>query len=83
MLKRCLQENTLNPHSTIYVCMEGEVKMTNLEKMNDLVGTNADKEQIINWAYMNRVLFDSLFLEKEFEVMEKSVMAFVETDPYS
>lgn len=57
--------------------------MNNLEKMNKLVGTSVDKEQVINWAYMNRILFDSLHLVEEFQVMEKSIKAFAETTPYS
>lgn len=57
--------------------------MTNLEKMNELVGSNVDKEQIINWAYMNRILFDSVHLDEEFKEMEKSVKWFMGTDLYS
>lgn len=57
--------------------------MTNLEKMNELVGSNADKEQIIQWAYMNRILFDCVHLEVEFEKMGNSVVAFIESSGYS
>ncbi|CAM4111907.1 hypothetical protein [Mesobacillus thioparans] len=57
--------------------------MTNLEKMNELVGSEANKEQIIKWAYMNRILFDCVHLETEFEEMEKSVKVFMDTNSYS
>lgn len=56
--------------------------MTNLEKMNELVGSKADKEQIINWAYMNRILMDCLHLEEEFDVMTNSVNAFMDSEFY-
>lgn len=56
--------------------------MTNLEKMNQLIGIDASKEQILKWAYMNRILFDSVYLEEEFEGIEKSVKSFAETIPY-
>ncbi|MBD1379130.1 hypothetical protein [Metabacillus arenae] len=54
--------------------------MTNLEKMNELVGTiNSAKEQVINWAYMNRIPLCCLCDEQEFEEMENSVEAFMDT----
>jgi hypothetical protein len=56
--------------------------MTNLEKMNELVGSTATKDQIVNWAYMNRILVNCLHLEDEFEEMRKSVVKFVNTDTY-
>ncbi|MGD6876900.1 hypothetical protein [Bacillus infantis] len=56
--------------------------MTNLEKMNKLVDSNANKEQIKKWAYMNRILVESLQFEGEFEEMESSINAFMETDAY-
>jgi hypothetical protein len=56
--------------------------MTNLEKMNELVGTNADKNQIGNWAYMNRITVDCLHLEEEFVSMTQSVDNFTDTDFY-
>lgn len=51
--------------------------MTNLEKMNELVGTNADKYQIGNWAYMNRILVEFLYHEPEFVSMENTVDYFM------
>jgi hypothetical protein len=60
---------------------KGEI-MTNLEKMNKLVGSNSDKEQIIKWAYTNRTLVDCLHLEEEFEEMTNSVNAFMDTEFY-
>lgn len=67
--------------SRIY--LESEVsEMTNFEKMNELVNGNADKDQIIKWAYMNRILIESLQLEEEFEEMESSINAFMDTDAY-
>lgn len=56
--------------------------MTNLEKMNELVGTNGNKKQIINWVYMNRILVDCLHLEEEFDEMTDSVNAFMDTEFY-
>lgn len=56
--------------------------MTNLEKMNKLIGSNEDKEQKIKWAYMNRILVDCMHLEEEFEEMTDSVNAFMDTDFY-
>jgi hypothetical protein len=52
--------------------------MTNLEKMNELVGSDADKDQIVKWAYMNRILVDCLHLEEEFESMKNSVNSFMD-----
>jgi hypothetical protein len=56
--------------------------MTNLEKMNELVGTEADKDQIMQWAYMNRVVVDCLHMESEFELMENSIKAFINADNF-
>lgn len=50
--------------------------MTNLEKMNEIVGTAATKEQVVQWAYMNRIHVLNLDLEPEFECMKKSVENF-------
>lgn len=57
--------------------------MTNLEKMNELVGASASKEQIKSWAYMNRVVVSCLHFEQEFEGMEHSVDCFMESPEYS
>jgi len=56
--------------------------MTNLEKMNELVGSNATKEQVLEWAYMNRIIVEQLPEEPEFEVMDKSVENFCNSDFY-
>jgi hypothetical protein len=57
--------------------------MTNLQKMNELVGTQTEKQKIINWAYMNRICVADLFEEVEFSQMENSVTSFVESDFYN
>lgn len=54
--------------------------MTNLEKMNELVASNATKEQIINWAYINSVPVSVLHLNSEFETMAYSVNLFMQSD---
>ena len=54
--------------------------MTNLDKMNELVSNNADKETVKNWAYANRIWLCSLPDEDEFKNMENSVNAFIKTD---
>ncbi|STO12752.1 Uncharacterised protein [[Flavobacterium] thermophilum] len=56
--------------------------MTNLEKMNELVGSNANKDQIIRWAYMNRIHVVELPLEEEFECMQQSVDTFCESEDF-
>lgn len=56
--------------------------MTNLEKMNELVKSNATKEQIKSWAYMNRITVMSLPLEEEFNELEHSVNHFIENYDY-
>lgn len=57
--------------------------MTNHEKMNNLVNDNADKEKIVQWAYMNRITVGCLDIEDEFESMKNSVESFVNSDAYS
>lgn len=57
--------------------------MTNLEKINELVQSSADKEQIVNWAYMNRILVVNLADEPEFEHLKNSVDVFIQKEPYS
>ena len=52
------------------------------EKMNELVGSKEDKEQIKRWAYMNRIMVMSIHYEEEFEILEKSVEAFIEQVDY-
>lgn len=47
-----------------------------LQKMNELVGANATKDQIEKWAYMNRIHVCTLHFETEFECLEKTVNAF-------
>jgi hypothetical protein len=56
--------------------------MTNLEKMNELVGAKVDKEHIKKWAYMNRIIVDCLHLEEEFSSMTRSVNTFMDTEFY-
>jgi hypothetical protein len=59
-------------------------EMTNLEKMNKLVGTNATKEKVKSWAYNNRITVIMLHLDNEkFSVMENSVNDFVDSDLFS
>lgn len=51
--------------------------MTNLDKMKQLVGSEqATKEDIVQWAYMNRVLLADLPDEEEFTSMKNSVNQF-------
>jgi hypothetical protein len=57
--------------------------MTNLEKMNELVGSEATKDQIVKWAYMNRIYVGGLYDEGEFSTMELSVLNFMESDFYN
>jgi len=56
--------------------------MTNLDKMNELVGSNAPKEEIKTWAYMNRVPVSCLHFEEKFEAMEQSIDHFIASDNY-
>lgn len=56
--------------------------MTNLEKMKELVGSSADKKQVINWAYMNRIDVGALPFEEEFASLENSVDHFIEKHNY-
>jgi hypothetical protein len=62
--------------------LKGDKAMTNYEKMLEIVNINASKEQIKNWAYMNRIAICCLFYEPEFKIMKKSVYDFMETDLY-
>lgn len=57
--------------------------MNNLKKMNELVSSEATKEQIKDWAYMNRILVTDLEFEEEFETMVKSINSFVESNLFS
>lgn len=54
--------------------------MTNLDKMNELVGLNAEKQEIISWAYSNRITVATLDLYEPFEPMVNSVDVFVDLD---
>ena len=56
--------------------------MTNYEKMLELTGDTATKEQVKSWAYMNRVTVSEMCYDKPFECMEKSVDVFSESDKY-
>lgn len=55
---------------------------TNLAKMNELVGAHADKAQIEQWAYMNRICVMSLADEEEFATMSHSINCFIENADY-
>lgn len=57
--------------------------MTNLEKMNELMNSDVDKQKIINWAYMNRIPVAILPLEDGFEAMENSVDDFIRSEEYA
>jgi hypothetical protein len=50
--------------------------MTNLDKMNELVGLSAKDSEVVNWAYANRIHVMELHYEKEFEPMANSVEEF-------
>jgi hypothetical protein len=54
--------------------------MTNLEKMNELVNSDATKKQVIEWAYMNRIWLADLPEEKGFFEMQKSVDSFLKSE---
>ena len=56
--------------------------MTIFEKMNEIKGSCATKEQIKKRAYMNRVTVDIVHCDDGFEVLEKSVLAFIESESY-
>jgi len=57
--------------------------MTNYEKMIQLVKSDASKDQIKAWAYMNRVTVCMLPYEaEEMKPMLKSVDAFMNTKDY-
>lgn len=56
--------------------------MTNLEKMNQLVNSNATKEKITNWAYANRICVGDLPYEEEFNSMKNSFEMFLESKFY-
>ena len=54
--------------------------MTNLQKMNELVGANSSKEQVHSWAYMNRIWLSDLPYEKEFSLMKVAVDDFMQRE---
>jgi hypothetical protein len=56
--------------------------VTNLEKMNEIVGENADKKKVIDWAYMNRVHVVDLPNVEPFEEMKNSVDDFYESEDF-
>lgn len=57
--------------------------MTNLEKMNEIVGTEATKEQVVKWAYMNRIHVFDLHHQKEFQSLESTVDRFYDTHEFT
>lgn len=56
--------------------------MTNYEKMLELTGARATREDIVKWAYMNRVWVLEMAEDEPFEPMKASVEAFMK-DGYS
>lgn len=56
--------------------------MNVLEKMNELVGGQATKEQIKNWAYMNRITVMQMPDEDEFVTLEETINRFIEEYDY-
>lgn len=58
--------------------------MNVLEKMNELVGSEATKDEVINWAYSNRIYVVCIHLdEPKFEALESTVEKFLESEQYS
>ena len=51
--------------------------MLNIDKMNKLVGAEDTKQQILKWAYMNRIWLSELPDLEEFEEMRFSVLDFL------
>ena len=51
--------------------------MKNIDKMNELVGSRASVHQIMDWAYMNRVIVADLPDVEEFKEMKASVESFI------
>lgn len=49
-----------------------------IDKMNQVVNSNANKSQIKSWAYNNRILVSDVYLEHEFGFLEKTVNKFFE-----
>ena len=58
--------------------------MTNGDKMREIKGADSPDEQILNWAYMNRVyLIDLLDVldDPDFSCMEYSIKEFLSNHP--
>lgn len=53
-----------------------------IDKMNELVGSVSSKEEIINWAYSNRIVVSSISFEEEFLELDDVVNKFMEEDSY-
>lgn len=51
--------------------------MTNGDKMRDLVGADSQDDEIVSWAYMNRITLTELAFEPEFKDMETSINAYL------
>ena len=51
--------------------------MKNIDKMNELVGSDATTKQVVDWAYMNRVWLCDLQDEEDFKEMKASVKNFL------
>lgn len=57
--------------------------MTNLEKMIELVGSEASKKEVIDWAFMNNIYVAVLPLEEEFKEMKNSVLDFMDSNDFN
>ena len=56
------------------------IKLTNLDKMNQLVGGIASAKEVINWASMNRIWLADLPDNKQFKEMRLSVSKFLKRE---
>lgn len=65
----------------VYTEWERSGSVNNLEKMNELAGA-ATKQQVVDWAYNNRVMVSAMAYDEPFESMEHSVDVFIQTDAY-
>ena len=52
------------------------------EKMNELVNSDATKDQMKSWVYANRVCVGGLHLEEEFKSLETTVEKFIDEVNY-
>ena len=54
--------------------------MTNYEKMLELTGARATKEEVKSWAYMNRIWVLEMADDEPFKPMKASVETFINSD---